>query len=144
MDEQLKETQPCGADYAFNTKTQTDYVTQIKSLTNDGCDAVVNYTSSKPSYDEAPKVLRINGILMVVGHPQDRLTFSTIDIALHKFRIYGASNSIPANLKECIDFSVKHNIKPHVTFYRKLEDIHEMVELMQSGKAVGGLAIRFD
>lgn len=105
---------------------------------------MVNYTSSKPSYDAAPRVLRINGILMVVGHPQEPLTFSTIDIALHKFRIYGASNSIPANLKKCIDFSVEHDIKAHTTYYKSLDDIHEMIELMQSGKARGRLAIQFD
>ena len=128
----------------FNTKTDPDYISKIKKLTNGGCDAVVNYTSSKVSYDHAPKVLRTNGILMVVGHPQQQLTFSSIDIALHKFRIYGASNSIPGNLKECIDFSVEHNIKPHITYYRSLDDIHEMIELMQSGKARGRLAIRLD
>lgn len=105
---------------------------------------MVNYTNSKISYDHAPKVLRPNGILMVVGHPQEQLTFSSIDIALHKFRIYGASNSVPGNLQECIDFSVKHNIKAHTKFYRGLESIHEMIELMQEGSARGRLAIRFD
>lgn len=116
----------------------------IKEITAGGCHAVVNYTSSKASYDAAPKVLRVNGILMVVGHTQEQLTFSTIDIALGKYRIMGASNSIAANLKECIDFSQEHGIKPHTTYYRNLEDIHEMIDLLSQGKVQGRLAIRFD
>jgi propanol-preferring alcohol dehydrogenase len=80
---------------------------------------------------------------MVVGHPQEPLTFNTIDIALHKFRIYGASNSIPANLKECIDFSVKHGVKAHTTYYRSLDDIHAMIELLQTGNVRGRLAVQF-
>ena len=144
IDGQLDEARSCGADHVFNTQTDPDYVQKIKQLTSGGCHAVVNYTSSKASYDEAPRVLRINGILMVVGHPQKPLTFTSIDIALGKFRILGASNSVPRNLKECIDFSQEHNIKPHVTYYRKLEDIHEMIDLMSNGKVKGRVAIRFD
>ena len=144
LDSQLEEAQICGASFTFNTKTDPKYLPRIKSITNGGCDAVVNYTNSKASYDNAPNVLRTNGILMVVGHPQEQLTFSSIDIALHKFRIYGASNSVPANLKECIGFAVDHNIKPHTTYYKGLESIHEMIRLMEEGKARGRLAIQFD
>lgn len=143
IDAQLEEARACGADYVLNIKTEPSYIESIKKITNGGCDAVVNYTSSKASYDHAPKVLRTNGILMVVGHPQQQLTFSSIDIALHRFRVYGASNSTPGNLKECIDFSVKHGIKPHTTYYDSLEDIHEMIDLLQNGQARGRLAVRF-
>lgn len=143
IDAQLEEAKTCGADYVFNTATEPSYVDAIKKITEGGCHAVVNYTSSKASYDYAPKVIRTNGILMVVGHPQQLLTFSSIDIALHRFRVYGASNSTPGNLKECIDFSVKHGIKPHTTYYDTLDDIYEMIDLMQKGKARGRLAVRF-
>jgi propanol-preferring alcohol dehydrogenase len=144
IDSQLEEAKACGADHVFNPKTQPAYAHAIKKLTSGGCHAVVNYTASKASYDRAPDVLRINGILMVVGHPQQMLTFSSIDIALGKFKVMGASNSIPANLKECIDFSVEHGIKPHITYYRRLEDIYEMIELVEQGKVRGRVAIRFD
>lgn len=143
IDAQLEEAKDCGADHGFNPKTDSDYVKSIKALTNGGCDAVVNYTSSKASYDRAPLVLRPGGILMVVGHPQEQLTLSSVDVALRRFRVYGASNSIPANLGEFIAFTQEHGIKPHVTYYDKLEDIHEMIELIQDGKARGRLAIRF-
>lgn len=143
-DAQLNEAKACGADCAFNTRTTPDYVKLIKKLTNGGCHAVVNYTSSKASYDHAPEVLRVNGVLMVVGHTQERLTFSTIDMALGRYRIMGASNSTAKNLKECIDFSHKHNVKSHTTYYHSLDDIHEMIRLLTEGKVQGRLAIKFD
>lgn len=143
-DAQLAEATSCGADHAFNTKTNSDYVQAIKKLTGGGCHGVVNYTSSKASYDAAPDVLRVNGVLMVVGHTQERLTFSTIDVALGKYRIMGASNSTSRNLEECITFSYKHGVKSHTTYYHSLNDIQEMIDLLTEGKVNGRLAIRFD
>lgn len=143
-DAQLDEATSCGADNVFNTKTNPNYVKAIKKLTGGGCHGVVNYTSVKASYDGAPDVLRVNGVLMVVGHTQERLTFSTIDVALGKYRIMGASNSISRNLVECISFSHKHGVKSHTTYYRSLDDIHEMIQLLTEGKVNGRLAIRFD
>jgi alcohol dehydrogenase, propanol-preferring len=144
VDSQLQEATECGADHVFNTRTDPSYVESVRKVTGGkGCNAVVNYTSSKASYDRAPDVLRVGGILMVVGHPQEMLTFSTIDLGLRRFVVLGASNSTPSNMKECIDFSVAHGIKPHTTYFDKLEDIHQMMDLMRSGKARGRLAIRF-
>ncbi|CAK7230235.1 hypothetical protein SBRCBS47491_007518 [Sporothrix bragantina] len=143
-DDQLAEATDCGADFVYNTLSDPDYVAKIKKVTSGGCHAVVNYTSSVAAYNRAPDVLRTNGVLMVVGHTQPRLTFSTIDIALGKYRIMGASNSTADNLPECINFSHKHGVHSHTTYYRSLDDIHEMVQLLTEGKVKGRLAIRFD
>jgi alcohol dehydrogenase, propanol-preferring len=142
-DIQLEEAIECGADYAFNTRTDPDYVKKIKEITNGGCDAVVNYTNSKASYDRAPEVLRVNGILMVVGLPQEGLTFNSMFIALRKFRIMGSSNKIPRYLPDCINFSAEHGIKPKIAYY-KLEQIDEMIDAMRKGTFSGRVAVRFD
>lgn len=71
------------------------------------------------------------------------ITLNALEVALGKYRIGAASNSVPQNMGPCIDFSAKHNIKPHVTFY-KLEQINEMIDLMHQGKARGRLAVKFD
>jgi len=47
------------------------------------------------------------------------------------------------NLKPAIEFSAKHNIKPHMTTY-KLEDLPKMIELMQTHKAQGRMGVVFD
>jgi propanol-preferring alcohol dehydrogenase len=81
--------------------------------------------------------------MMVVGIPQKPITLNALEVALGKYRVGGASNSIPQKMASCIDFSAKHNIKPHVTFY-KLDQIQEMIDTMQAGKARGRLAVKFD
>jgi D-arabinose 1-dehydrogenase-like Zn-dependent alcohol dehydrogenase len=46
-------------------------------------------------------------------------------------------------MKEAIEFSAKHNIKPHLTTY-KLEEVPKMVELIQAHKAQGRMGVVFD
>ena len=143
VDTQLEEAKAGGAEYAFNPKDDKDYVKKIIEITNGGCHAAVNYTNSKPAYDTTPILLRAGGIMMVVGIPQKSITLNALEVALGKYRVGGASNSIPQKMAPCIDFSAKHNIKPHVTFY-KLDQIQEMIDTMHAGKVRGRLAVKFD
>jgi D-arabinose 1-dehydrogenase-like Zn-dependent alcohol dehydrogenase len=46
-------------------------------------------------------------------------------------------------MKEAIEFSAKHNIKPHLTTY-KLGEVPQMVELVQAHKAQGRMGVVFD
>lgn len=114
----------------------------IKELTDGGCHAAVNYTASKPAYDATPVLLRAGGIMMVVGIPQKPLEINALELALGKYRIGGANNSIPQKLGPMLEFSAKHHIKPHITFY-KLDQINDMIDLMHEGKARGRLAVKF-
>jgi len=139
---QLEEAKASGADYTFNPTNDKNYVEKIKEITDGGCHAAVNYTASKPAYDSTPILLRAGGIMMIVGIPQKPLELNALEIALGKYRVGGASNSIPQKMGPCIDFSAKHNIRPHVTFY-KLDQIQEMIDLMHDGKASGRLAVKF-
>jgi propanol-preferring alcohol dehydrogenase len=143
IDTQLEEAKASGADYTFNPMTNKDYVKSIMEITNGGCHAAVNYTNSKPAYDSTPVLLRAGGIMMIVGIPQKPITLNALEVALGKFRVGGASNSIPQKMRPCIEFSAKHGIKPHVTFY-KLDQIQEMIDTMLAGKARGRLAVKFD
>jgi len=143
IDSQLEEAKVSGADYTFNPKTDKDYVNKIKEITGGGCHAAVNYTNSKPAYDATPILLRTGGIMMIVGIPQKPITLNALEVALGKYRVGGASNSVPQKMGPCIEFSAKHNIKPHVTFY-KLDQIQEMIDTMHDGKARGRLAVKFD
>jgi D-arabinose 1-dehydrogenase-like Zn-dependent alcohol dehydrogenase len=47
------------------------------------------------------------------------------------------------NMRPAIEFSAKHNIKPHLTFF-KLEQLPEMIEIMLAGKAKGRLGVKFE
>jgi propanol-preferring alcohol dehydrogenase len=115
----------------------------VKEISSGGCHAAVNYTNSTIAYDSTPALLRVDGIMMVVGIPQKGITINALEFALGKYRMKGANNSIPQKMGPCIEFSAKHNIKPHVTFH-KIDQIGEMIETMHAGKARGRLAVKFD
>ncbi|KAK5120123.1 hypothetical protein LTR85_006604 [Meristemomyces frigidus] len=142
--EAIEEAKAQGADHAFNPKTDTDYVQQVKSLTGGkGCHAAINYTNSVASYASAPDLLRMNGVLMVTGIPQKPLQFQAMDLSMNRIRLRGSNNGTTPRLEKCVAFSYEHGIRPHVTQF-KLEQFHEMVELMESGKHKGRMGVLFD
>jgi len=143
VDGQLEEAKLSGADYTFNPKTDKDYVQKIKEITDGGCHAAVNFTNSVQAYSATPILLRTDGIMMVVGVPQKPIQLSALEVALGKYRVGGASNSTPQEMVPCIEFSAKHNIMPHTTFF-KLDQFQEMVDNMESGRARGRQAVKFD
>jgi len=137
-EDQLEEAKSCGADHTFNTKTDKDYVNKVLKITDGGVDAAVNFTASKRAYQDAPAIIRpATGILMVVGIPREPLEINALDISLGRFRLLASNNGTPANMRPAIEFSQKHNIKPHVTYF-KLEQLPEMVELMVSAVSACG------
>lgn len=142
-DMQLEEAKKGGAVAAFDTRADSSYVDKVKSLTGGGCHGVVNFTNSAKSYEDAPNVLRINGVLAVVGLPQEGLHFNAMYIALRKFRIIGSSNKIPKYMPDCIEFSAEHGIKSKIQHYR-LEDLNDMIKGMQDGRFAGRVAVKFE
>lgn len=81
--------------------------------------------------------------MMIVGIPPKNLSVSALDILLGRYRIKGASSGTPERMKAPICFSHENNIKPHLTTFDDLEDIHEIVRLMQEGKTAGRCAVTF-
>jgi propanol-preferring alcohol dehydrogenase len=51
--------------------------------------------------------------------------------------------AVSYNMRPAIEFSAKHNIKPHLTFF-KLEQLPEMIEIMHAGKTKGRLGVKFE
>jgi propanol-preferring alcohol dehydrogenase len=143
-DAQLEEAKGLGADHTFNSITDKSYVDKIVEITNGGVDAAVNFTASKKAYDSMPPLIRhVTGVLMVVGVTKEPLEFSSLDIAMGRYILKGACNGTCYNMAPCIEFSAKNNIKPYVEYY-SIEDLPLMVEKMQSGKARGRMAVKFD
>jgi propanol-preferring alcohol dehydrogenase len=89
----LEEARNCGADHVFNSLSDQDYKKKILDITGGGVHAAVNFTASKKSYDDCPAIVKPGeGLIMVVGIPQEPLQFNGLDIALGRYRIKGASN----------------------------------------------------
>lgn len=81
--------------------------------------------------------------MMVVGIPKAELSFNALDILLGKYRIKGASSGVPQRMRQAIDFSHQHNIRPHLTTFNDLDDIHKIIDLMTTGKTAGRFGIIF-
>ncbi|PYI09500.1 GroES-like protein [Aspergillus sclerotiicarbonarius CBS 121057] len=140
---QLESAASLGADLTFNSATTPDYQKEILTQTNGGAHAAVVLSASNAAYASAPTILRINGILMIVGIPKEPLPINALDILLGKYRIMGASSGTPQQMREPIEFRHEYGIKPHLTTFNGIEHIHEIVELMESGQAAGRFGILF-
>jgi len=75
------------------------------------------------------------GTIMVVGIPQKPLEFNALDIALGRYKVRGSNNGMCYNMRPAIEFSAKHGIKPHLTYF-ELEQLPEMIEIMVSFSSV--------
>lgn len=109
-DSQLDMAKKCGADAVFNTMTNKNYEEEIKKLTDGkGCHAAAVYSAANAAYAGAPKVLRIGGLLMVIGIAPKPLDFiTTFDLTTGKYRIKADSTSIPQRMKKAVEFTAKH------------------------------------
>ncbi|KAK3709392.1 hypothetical protein LTR37_010953 [Vermiconidia calcicola] len=141
-DDMLEIVKKNGADAVFNTRTNSDYAAEVKKLTGSGCHAVAVYSNATPAYHSARKVLKIKGLLMVIGLPDKPLEFQPFDVVANVFRIKGSNTGTPKEMKKALDFTAKHQIIPEVDF-RKLEEMPQMVDEMEQGKATRRMVVCF-
>ncbi|KAL4897835.1 GroES-like protein [Aspergillus ambiguus] len=140
---QLQSARTLGAQITYNPLADPGYAADLISRTEGGAHAAAVFSASNMAYENAPNVLRINGLMMVVGIPKANLSINALDILLGKYRIQGVSSGTPQRMREPIEFSHTHGIKPHLTTLNNLEDIHSIIEKMENGKDAGRFGIVF-
>ena len=140
-DEVLQEAKESGADIVINSRNPA-FEADLKQATSGGSDAAVVFSAAQAAYDTATKCLRLGGILMVIGLPAKPIAFNALDLMRKLYQIRSESTGPPQQMPRAIEFISKRNIKPKVAKY-KLDDIHEMIELMQSGKSKSRMAVVF-
>ncbi|KAH8670397.1 alcohol dehydrogenase [Tricladium varicosporioides] len=133
-DEILANVKSQGADVVFNSRTNKTYAKEILELTQGGAPAVAVFSNANAAYKSAPPLVRLGGILMVVGLPHDGVTFDALDIARGTYRVKGDSTGIPQRMPKAIAFTAKHNIQPEVEIRTSLDEVPDMVATMQAGK----------
>ncbi|KAK5682935.1 hypothetical protein LTS10_004463 [Elasticomyces elasticus] len=139
--ETLSVAKKCGADVTLNSRN-ANCEAALREATGGGADAAVVFSNAQAAYDTAAKLLKLGGILMVCGLPPKPLSFNALDLMKQLYRIRSESTGPPQRMPKAMDFIAKHEIKPPVVRY-KLDDIHEMIELMQSGKSTSRMAVVF-
>lgn len=133
-----------GADYVFNSRTNNTYMEEIRSLTGGrGADTVAIFSAADAAYRSAPPLLKLGGVLMVVGLPEKGVTLNALDIARGTYKVRGDSTGIPQRMPEAIDFIVKHNIHPEIETYASLDDVPGMIETMKAGKSTKKMVVTF-
>ncbi|KAK5175114.1 uncharacterized protein LTR77_000251 [Saxophila tyrrhenica] len=142
-DDMLEIVKKNGADAVFNTKTNANYAEEVKKLTGaNGCHAAAVYSAASPAYVTARKILKVKGLLMVIGLPDKPLEFPSFEIVANVFRIKGSNTGTPKEMKKALDFTAKHKIVPEVEF-RKLEEMPAMWDEMERGVATKRMVVAF-
>jgi D-arabinose 1-dehydrogenase-like Zn-dependent alcohol dehydrogenase len=133
-DDVLESAKKLGADATFNSRSNPNYIEELKKLTEKGAHAVAVFSAADAAYAAAPDVLRTGGLLMVIGISDKPLQVTTFDLCTGRYRIKADSTSIPQRMPKAVEFTAKHNIQPDVEF-RKIEDLPVMFDDMHNGKA---------
>ena len=141
-DGMLEVAKKAGADVVLNSMTNKDYVEELKKVTGGGVHAAAVFSNAQAAYAGAPAILRLGGLMMIVGITGKPISVSTMDMALGKYRVKAESTSIPQRMPKAIEFSGKHNILPEVE-HRKLEDVQAMIDDMEQGRAKTRMAVVF-
>lgn len=92
------------------------------------------------AYATAQRILAFDGLLMIVGMPDNPLRFPAFAISTNLIRVKGASNGTAAEMKKAVESSAKHHIVPDVHF-RRLEEMPQMWWEMANGNASGKLDV---
>jgi len=132
-----------GGDLVYNSRSNPNYIEELKKATGGGAHAVAVFSDANAAYAGAPKVLRVGGLLMCVGLPKDPISIPVIDLCCGTIRVKGESTSIPSRMQKAVDFTIKHNILPEVEF-RKLEELSDMIDEMNALKATKRMVVAFD
>ncbi|CAK7223748.1 hypothetical protein SBRCBS47491_005312 [Sporothrix bragantina] len=143
-DANLEETRKQGAEYTFNSRTNPNYIEEIKKITGGGAHYAAVYTNVQPAFVNAPKVLRIGGTLMVVGIAPKPLEVTAMELVLGVYKVKADSTGIPQRIPKAIEFSAKHNIRPVVDIRGGLDQLEGMVKEMQEGRNTVRTAVVFD
>ena len=132
-----------GADAVFNSRTNKNYVQEVRELTDGGAPAVAVFSNADAAYASAPSLIALGGILMVVGLPYNSVKFDALEIAKGTYRIKGDSTGIPARMSKAIEFTAKHSIQPEVDIRPSLESVPGMVEDMRRGNYTKRMVVTF-
>lgn len=142
-DRMLERAKQCGADAAFNIKSNPSFHKELRKLTGTrGCHAAAVFSDSPAAYKTAQRALTISGLLMVVGLPEKPIELPSVLLSFNVLRIKGASIGNVTEAQRAVDFTAKHNIIPDVSF-RSLDEMPQMYEDMKQGKVEKRMVVSF-
>lgn len=142
-DRMLRRAKECGADAAFNVKSNPSFSKELRKLTGRrGCHAAAVFSDSPAAYKTAQKALTFGGVLMVVGLSEKPIELPSVMLSFGALQVKGASIGTVAEAQKAVDFTAKHQIIPDVAF-RSLEEMPQIYEDFKQGNAEKRIVVRF-
>ena len=143
-DEILATCKAQGADAVFNSRSNKNYVKELLELTGGGVKAAAVFSNADAAYAGAPQIIKLGGVLMVIGIPANPLSVSSMDLTLGKFKVKSESTGIPQRMGKAVEFTAKHHIQPEVDQRKSLDEVQHMVEAMKKGQSIKRMAVVFE
>jgi propanol-preferring alcohol dehydrogenase len=140
FDEKLDLAKELGATYTVNA-LKADPIEEIKKL--GGADVAICVAVSPKAFEQAFGSLRRGGTVVFVALPADsRVQLSIFDIVTNHIRIVGSTLGNRVDLAETFELHAAGRTRV-ITEVRKLEQVNEAFDEVETGKAKARLVFDF-
>lgn len=144
QDRKLEIAKTFGADAVINTAKQ-NLEEEIARLTGgEMCDVIFDNIGIHSSIEQALKMLRPGGKVVVVGYNDPEFEANYQGIVIKEKEIIGIRGSSRQNLVETIRLVEKGIVKPYIYKTYHLDEINEALDQLRHGASLGRTAIVFD
>ncbi len=123
-----------GAERFINLKTESP--SEALRAWEGGADIIVATAPVADSMVAAFPGLALNGTMVALGAPPENIAVSPFDLIMGRRRLMGSPAGSRKDLRDVLEFSAAHNIRPTVT-HMPLEDAGKALTEMHKGKIRG-------
>lgn len=141
VEEKLEMARRLGADDTINAKNQ-DVTTEIKRLTKQGADVVLDFVGISQTMKTALNCLKRRGRLVFIGYSDELLQVSPKRLVYDGLQIVGSRASSRHELAQVIELAKEKKIKAVITRTFQLSEINHALELLAKGKIIGRAVIK--
>jgi propanol-preferring alcohol dehydrogenase len=139
-DAKLELAQSLGADVLVNAIKVADVQATVLAATGDGCHGVLVTAVSPKAFEQAVKILRRGGTMVLNGLPPGKFDLSIFDMVLDGITVRGSIVGTRLDLKEALDIAARGKVKAHI-HVEPLHHINDIFERMEQGKIDGRIVI---
>jgi propanol-preferring alcohol dehydrogenase len=139
-DAKLELAQSLGADVLVNAIKVADVQATVLAATGDGCHGVLVTAVSPKAFEQAVKILRRGGTMVLNGLPPGKFDLSIFDMVLDGITVRGSIVGTRLDLKEALDIAARGKVKAHI-HVEPLHQINDIFERMEQGKIDGRIVI---
>ncbi|KAF2263004.1 hypothetical protein CC78DRAFT_466887 [Lojkania enalia] len=129
---------------AFVDYAKEDVVKAVQTLTDgEGAHAVICVAGTERAYQQAPNLVRNNGVFVCVGLPPDSFMFpmSPIHIANRGLVIKGSSTGTSAQMDELLQHALEGKITPKIEVY-EFADSPKIIQELQRYEVTGRKVVK--